>query len=303
MTGGVALGGEVKRADAASYDVVAARFDQLSERFSAPIAERLLDIAGISNNERILDVGVGTGVVALRAAERCRSIVGVDHSAGMLRQAGEKARRLGLGERVAFRKMDAEALEFEAGSFDVAVSLFVFLHLPDPLAAARELYRVLVPGGRVVVGIGAGPPLISGAGLQRAGQRLVGALAEARGRMLSAPAFMRALMSEMGLIDRQVVSTGHATPADAGKILAEAGFACARPAFVAETFTLSAEDFWDVCTIYGSPERVRLAQLSKRQLSDLKDEFMRRAANVVSRNGKLVYHCGARIYVATRPGG
>ena len=139
MSGGVVLGGEVKRADAASYDVVAAGFDQLSERFSAPIAERLLDMAGISGNERVLDVGAGTGVVALRAAQRCGSVVGVDHSAGMLREAGEKARRLGLGERVAFREMDAEALEFGAGSFDVAVSLFVFLHLPDPLAAAREL--------------------------------------------------------------------------------------------------------------------------------------------------------------------
>ncbi len=298
-------GQDVKVTDAASYDAVAATFDQLSERFSAPIAARLIDLARIAPSARVLDLGTGAGLLALRAAEQARAgrVVGIDHSPGMLHEAKSKAEHQGLSERTDFLQMDAEALTFGAASFDVAVSLFVFLHLPDPLAAARELLRVLAPGGRVVIGLGSGAPLLSLAGASQAGRRLFEALAYARGRVLTAPAFMNALLAEMGLAAQDGGHMPHQHGIDAANVLAAAGFRDVRSSWTGATFYLSPSEFWDVCATYGSAERVRLSEMSPETRDDVKKEFLRRAGQVADRNGKLIYRCGARIHVATRPDG
>ena len=57
--------------------------------------------------------------------------------------------------------MDAERLEFSDGSFDVVLSLYALLHFHEPLVALREMHRVLRPGGRIVIGVGRGPSLLS----------------------------------------------------------------------------------------------------------------------------------------------
>lgn len=303
--GGHAMPGQgIKSTDAASYDAVATTFDQLSERFSAPIAKRLLDLAELASNERVLDLGTGAGLLALRAAGQTPAgkVVGIDHSAGMLRQAEEKASRLGLSDRVEFRRMDAEGLEFDTGAFDVAVSLFVLLHLPNPRAALSELHRVLRPGGRVVIGLGSGAPLLSAAGVAQAGRRLTD-LARARGRVLGAPAFMQALMAEMGLAGHEAEHMPHYDRIDANKLLAEAGFERIRSFWTGAMFALSPEEFWDVCATYGSAERVRIGGLPSEAVRALKEEFLRRARGVVAHNGRLEYRCGARIYAACRRAG
>ena len=61
-----------------------------------------------------------------------------------------------------FQVMDAEALQFEDGSFDVAATLYVLRHLPDPRAACRELHRVLRLGGKLVAAVGAPPTIPAG---------------------------------------------------------------------------------------------------------------------------------------------
>src|ERR1700730_8247533 len=107
------LASDYKRLDAASYDDAAAEFDRLTERFNGPLAVRILDLAQLQATDHVLDVGTGTGLVALRAgtlAENGR-VVGIDHSSGMLEQAATKARRSGLSGVVAFRQMDAGRLE------------------------------------------------------------------------------------------------------------------------------------------------------------------------------------------------
>ena len=91
-----------KQIDAASYDDVAVEFDRLTERFSTPIAMRMIELAQFKPSDCILDVGTGTGLVALRVGRLLAGgrVIGIDHSRGMIGQARAKARRWGLGEVV-----------------------------------------------------------------------------------------------------------------------------------------------------------------------------------------------------------
>src|SRR5262249_15624839 len=100
-----------------------------------------------------LDVGCGTGFLALLLAEAGHRAGGVDAVDEMLRQAWSKAGDLGLS--VPFRLADADALPFAGGSFDLVVERHVVWTLPDPAGVLRELLRVLRPGGRLVLVEGA----------------------------------------------------------------------------------------------------------------------------------------------------
>lgn len=98
---------------------------------------------------RVLDVGTGTGALALLLAEMGHNAIGIDLSEAMLKIAQEKAQKAGL--RVEFRKGDAEAPPFPQESFDAVVSRHVLWTLPNPEKAVREWRRILRPGGRVIV--------------------------------------------------------------------------------------------------------------------------------------------------------
>ena len=289
-----------KEADAASYDTVAKSFDAMSERFSASIADALLKRAGIGQNDRVLDLGAGAGLLTIRAAKLASSgkVVGIDHSAGMLAQAQEKARRQGVSDRVECLQMDAEALTFEAASFDVVVSLFVLAHLPNPDAALRELHRVLRPGGRLVIGVGAGAPLLSREGIGRAALRVSHTILSAQGRLASAPGFLQRLLAEAEKPSTEVEHV-HAS-LDVPALLAAAEFDQIRSGWVGTTFALGAEEFWDVCAVYGSNERLRLSALSAAARDAIKAAFMARANAILARGGKLIYQCGAAVYSAVK---
>jgi SAM-dependent methyltransferase len=100
-----------------------------------------------------LDVGCGTGFLALLLAELGHRAVGVDAAEEMLTRARTKARDLGVD--APFRRADADALPFDDGVFDLVVERHVIWTLPDPSGALREWRRVLRPGGRLVLVEGA----------------------------------------------------------------------------------------------------------------------------------------------------
>lgn len=110
----------------------------------------LLDAAGASGGETLLDVGCGTGVVARAAHRRGVRATGVDLNEGML----AVARRVGPG--VDWRRGAVEDLPFADGSFDRATAAFLLMFLPDPGAALAEVRRVLAPGGTVALSTWAG---------------------------------------------------------------------------------------------------------------------------------------------------
>jgi ubiquinone/menaquinone biosynthesis C-methylase UbiE len=101
----------------------------------------------------VLDVGSGAGTDSLVAAQMVGadgSVTGIDMTPEMLAKAQAAADEAGA-TNVAFLEADAERLPFADGSFDVVISNGVIDLIPDKDAVFSELYRVLVPGGRIQV--------------------------------------------------------------------------------------------------------------------------------------------------------
>lgn len=123
----------------AAWEPMAARF--------APIHDHLVARLVPRPGERWLDIGTGTGAVALRAARAGARVTGVDLAPPMI----EAARRLASLERLSIRLEvgDAESLDHRSASFDVVASALGVFLAPDHSAAARELAHVCRAGGRL----------------------------------------------------------------------------------------------------------------------------------------------------------
>jgi len=113
-----------------------------------PATARLVTNAGVAAGDRVLDVGSGTGNVALTACQRGAQIVGVDVSHPMLTLAAENA-TLAECSDCRWVVSDAESLPFEDGAFDAVLSNFGHVFAPNADRAAAEMCRVTRVGGRV----------------------------------------------------------------------------------------------------------------------------------------------------------
>ena len=109
-----------------------------------------LAVADAASEGEALVVGVGTGL-ELPLLPRDLDVTGIDLSAPMLDVAKRRATRLGLNHVKSLRLMDAAALEFHDHSFDVVVAPFVMSVVPDPARVIEEMWRVLKPGGQLVL--------------------------------------------------------------------------------------------------------------------------------------------------------
>ena len=99
---------------------------------------------------RVLDCAAGTGEFSLAAAKRAGSVLCTDQSEAMLARARKKVQKRGLSN-VSFARRDITALPDPDGSFDAVIAANVLHLLPDPEAAVRELWRVVAPGGRLIL--------------------------------------------------------------------------------------------------------------------------------------------------------
>jgi len=139
-----------KRAAGRWFDRRAGAYESgFTARWRDPVQQGSFDALALTGTDRLLDVGCGTGAASRKAAALVRSVVGVDLSSEMLREAGELARAI---DNVTFMQADAEALPFAEGSFTAVLCSNSFHHYPNPADALREMSRVLTPAGRLVVG-------------------------------------------------------------------------------------------------------------------------------------------------------
>ena len=289
----------VKQADAASYDAKAAEFGSLTERYSKRIAGRMLDLAQVGARGQLLDIGTGTGLLARMAAARGAEAVGIDHSAGMLGEAQASAERDGVGDGTSFQAMDAEALSFDDATFDVAVSLFVLRHLPDPLAAVRQMHRVLKSGGRLVAAVGARPSPLFPASLGSAFGAAADRLHSALGRRLLSPGSLREFLRNEGLkLGGEHASHTHLH--DVGDMLRAAGFTDVRRHWWGERHSVSPEEFWDVQAVFDSDARGALTGCDGGKQEDLRRRYVALCEQQVRRGHELVYRTGAMIFSARR---
>jgi SAM-dependent methyltransferase len=125
----------------------AAGYERYMGRWSRLLVPGYLDFAGVRDGQRILDVGTGTGAVALGIAARTSSaeIVGIDPSEAFLAAGRKQA----AASRVRFELGDAQAMPFPDASFDQALSLLVLNFVKNPEKAIAEMQRVTRPGGTV----------------------------------------------------------------------------------------------------------------------------------------------------------
>lgn len=110
-------------------------------------AAQLVNYAGITAGQTVLDVACGTGVVAVTAARAGAKVRGLDLSPVLLETARSNAQMARV--EIDFVEGDAEALPYQDKSFDVVVSQFGHMFAPRPAVAVAEMLRVLKPGGRL----------------------------------------------------------------------------------------------------------------------------------------------------------
>lgn len=113
------------------------------------IWKELLSKAIGSSPKNILDVGSGTGIIAMYLAELGHSVTAVDFSEGMMDVARKKAREKGVNIRL--MEMDVENLNFEDETFDCVTARYVLWTMSHPEKAVKEWVRVVKPGGRIVI--------------------------------------------------------------------------------------------------------------------------------------------------------
>lgn len=122
------------------------RWDAVNDGFNEPI----LDAAGITGPDRVLDIGCGSGRTTRLAARRAAQgrALGIDLSAPMLERARASAVQEGIGN-VTFERADAQVHAFPPASFDAALSRYGVMFFADPVAAFANIGGALRPGGRL----------------------------------------------------------------------------------------------------------------------------------------------------------
>ena len=131
------------------YSRLSSHYDLLFDKVFQSGREEAVRVLELGSGERVLEVGVGTGL-ALPLYPRTAEVIGIDLSEGMLEEARDRINRLGL-RHVSVLKMDASAIQFEDGAFDAVFAPYVMSVVSDPKRVLSEMKRVCRPGGRIAI--------------------------------------------------------------------------------------------------------------------------------------------------------
>ncbi|NEU09530.1 class I SAM-dependent methyltransferase [Flavihumibacter sp. R14] len=130
------------------------KWDDLIMGFLKPFGDEIISMLKIKDDDVVLDIAAGTGEPGLTIASMLKGgkVISTDLAEGMLAVAREKAERRGITN---FETLvsDASQLPFGDNTFDAVSCRFGFMFFPDMLQAAREMTRVLKPGGRIAASV------------------------------------------------------------------------------------------------------------------------------------------------------
>ena len=129
------------------YDKLAKVYDLIFGPTLHPGRIQAIKRMDIQRDERVLEVGVGTGINLSLYPQDCH-VTGIDFSSSMLEKARERVARKDVSARLL--QMDAADLKFEDDSFDIVYAPYLISVVPDPVKVAQEMRRVCRPGGRII---------------------------------------------------------------------------------------------------------------------------------------------------------
>ena len=130
------------------YDKLAKVYDLVFGPTLHPGRVQAIKQMGLMPEERVLEVGVGTGINLSLYPRQCR-VTGIDFSASMLEKARDRVSREDI-RGVRLLQMDAVDLKFPDDSFDIVYAPYLISVVPDPVKVAQEMRRVCRRGGRIV---------------------------------------------------------------------------------------------------------------------------------------------------------
>ena len=144
-----------RRVQRYGWDKAAGYYEAFWQKQLYPAQKKLLEFANIKKGDKIIDIACGTGLVSFPAAEQTGdkgSVLANDISDKMVETGTAIAKEKKLSN-IIFQRMDAEELQVEDNSFDIALCALGFMYFPDPLKAFKEMYRSVKPGGHAVVAV------------------------------------------------------------------------------------------------------------------------------------------------------
>lgn len=146
---------EDKRHIGALFDRIAGSYDHMNHLLSVNIDKcwRRQAVRAMQPAQQVLDVAVGTGDLAIELLRRnkAETVTGVDLSNVMMHYAAEKAELYQLGHRLTLEQGNAQNLQYADNRFDAVTCAYGVRNFADLDAGLREMYRVLRPGGQLVI--------------------------------------------------------------------------------------------------------------------------------------------------------
>ncbi len=133
-----------------TYRLFAGSYDVVFGPIFHPGRKAAVEVANDRPHQRILEVGVGTGL-SLPHFRKDARVTGIDVSKEMLAKAHRRVERDGLKQVEALLEMDAEMMSFEDNAFDAVLALYVASVVPNPARFVAEMRRVCKPGGTIVI--------------------------------------------------------------------------------------------------------------------------------------------------------
>ncbi|GAM23936.1 hypothetical protein SAMD00019534_071110 [Acytostelium subglobosum LB1] len=138
---------------ATSYDEMMAK-TKFTEKYALVALDQTIPAnTTLPSGIKIIDIGAGSGALSIPAAERVKpyggTVLSTDFSPSMVNIINQKIGDLPIEAKV----MDGQCLECAENTFDFAYSIFVLLFFPDQLKGAKEMHRVLRPGGKAIIAL------------------------------------------------------------------------------------------------------------------------------------------------------